>query len=218
MNFICYVYAGLWGFFLSFMLENIIEQLPATLICEKSDAKKCQNFNFSIIIKICSALLPMICLYHFGLTWQTVLASFLSLSLLVLIIIDIKHQILPDQLTLPLLWLGLNVNIFHLFTNINNAILGATMGYLSLWCIAKLFKHWRQVEGMGYGDFKMLALLGAWLGASKLVYIVLISSILGSLTAVLLIIFGNHTKKTPIAFGPYLAIGGWMMLFCTRTF
>jgi leader peptidase (prepilin peptidase) / N-methyltransferase len=210
MNFIFYIYAGFWGFFLSFAMDNVILKL---------EPKKDNNlYHQNVIIRVFSTLIPIVCLYHFGLTLQTVLAAFLSLSLLILIIIDIKHQILPDQLTLSLLWLGLNVNVFHLFTDVYSAIAGAIVGYLSLWGIAKLYKLWRKVDGMGYGDFKMLALLGAWLGVGKLIYIVLISSILGTLVAALWILLGKHTKKTPIAFGPYLAIGGWMMLFCAGTF
>ncbi len=210
MSLIHYLYSGMWGFCFSFLLENII------LMLEPRNNKS--RYYQNIIVRVCSTLIPIICVYYFGFTLHAILASVFSLALLALIIIDIKHQILPDHLTLTLLWMGLNVNIFHIFTDFYSAIAGAIVGYLSLWGIAKLYKLWRKVDGMGYGDFKMLALLGAWFGVGKLIYIVLISSFLGSLVTLLLILFGNYTKKTPVPFGPYLAIGGWMMLFCTRTF
>ncbi len=121
-------------------------------------------------------------------------------------------MLLPDQITLPLLWLGLLVNISGTFTNLTDATIGATAGYLSLWSVYWLFKLLTGKEGMGYGDFKLMALFGAWLGWQMLPLIILLSSLVGALVGVLLILFKNLNRGNPIPFGPYIAIAGWVAL------
>jgi len=119
---------------------------------------------------------------------------------------------LPDDITLPLLWLGLACNIFNLFTDIYSSLIGAMLGYGILWIIFISFKLVTGKEGMGYGDFKLLAMLGAWLGWEMLPFIVLLSSLLGSIIGVSLILTGKHGRSKPIPFGPYLAVAGWIAL------
>ncbi|MFU8797970.1 MAG: prepilin peptidase [Gammaproteobacteria bacterium] len=164
------------------------------------------------LIELASALLAVFLAWHYGFTGQMAAALLLSWSLLCLVFIDFDHQILPDNLTLPLLWLGLAINMFGLWTDIHSAIMGAIVGYLSLWTITWLFHRITGKIGMGHGDFKLLAALGAWLGWQALPMIILLSSLLGSLVGISLMIFKNHHRHTPIPFGPYLAIAGWIVL------
>jgi leader peptidase (prepilin peptidase)/N-methyltransferase len=119
---------------------------------------------------------------------------------------------LPDDITLPLLWLGLGSNMFSLFTGIHSAVIGAMAGYGSLWTIFVLFKYLTGKEGMGYGDFKLLAMLGAWLGWELLPVIILFSSLLGALVGIFLILVRGRDRSSPIPFGPYLAFSGWIAL------
>ena len=129
--------------------------------------------------------------------------------MITLALIDFRKQILPDQLTLPLLWLGLMVNWHHEFTDPTGAILGAATGYLSLWSIFWLFKLMTGKDGMGYGDFKLNAALGAWLGWEAIPLIVFLSSTLGAVIGCCGIIFAARARNAPLAFGPYLCIAGW---------
>jgi len=117
---------------------------------------------------------------------------------------------LPDNITLPLLWLGILVNTSNLYTTLETSIFGAVIGYLILWSIYKLFKLITGKEGMGYGDFKLLAALGAWMGWILLPQIILLSSLVGAVIGVSMIVFKKHNRSTPIPFGPYLAIAGWI--------
>ena len=126
--------------------------------------------------------------------------------------IDHDTQLLPDSITLPMLWLGLVLSLFGVFTDSHAAIIGAALGYLSLWSLYHLFRLATGKEGMGYGDFKLLALLGAWLGWQSLPVIVLLASLGGALVGVALILFRGHDRNVPIPFGPYLALGGWAAL------
>jgi len=136
----------------------------------------------------------------------------LTWALIALSVIDYDHQLLPDDITLPLLWLGLILNSFGLFTDLQSAVAGAVAGYLSLWSIYQLFKWLTGKEGMGYGDFKLLAMLGAWLGWQSLLPIVLFSSIVGAVTGIALILVRGRDRNVPIPFGPYLAVAGWIVL------
>lgn len=163
-------------------------------------------------IELISGLVGLILLQHFGLTPLFFAAAMCSAFLLCLMMIDWQHQLLPDNLTLSLMWLGLLVNSQHLFVAPEEAIIGAASGYMILWVVAMLYQKITQREGMGYGDFKLLAALGAWLGWQSLPMIVLIASILGSLVGVAAMMFKKYSAKTPIAFGPYLVIAGWWML------
>jgi leader peptidase (prepilin peptidase)/N-methyltransferase len=133
-------------------------------------------------------------------------------SLIALAMIDFDTQLLPDSITLPLLWLGLLFNLFGTYTSLASAVIGAMAGYLSLWSIFWLFKLATGKEGMGYGDFKLLAALGAWLGWSMLPTIILLSSLVGAAVGISLIVFARHGRNIPIPFGPYLAAAGVIAL------
>lgn len=127
--------------------------------------------------------------------------------------IDLDTYLLPDDITLPLLWLGLLYNLNNGFTDLNSAVIGAALGYLILWAVYWLFKLVTGKEGMGYGDFKLLAALGAWFGWQLLPAVILLSSIAGSIIGILLIVLSKHGREKPIPFGPYLALGGIAALF-----
>ena len=126
--------------------------------------------------------------------------------------IDFDTQLLPDAITLPFLWLGLTLSLFPLFADMRTALIGAIAGYLSLWIVYQVFKLVTGKEGMGFGDFKLLALLGAWLGWQALPIVILLSSLVGAVVGVLLITVQGRDRQTPIPFGPYLAAAGWIAL------
>jgi len=130
--------------------------------------------------------------------------------LIALTMIDLDSFLLPDDITLPLLWLGLIANSFGLFTHLSSAVWGAIWGYISLWSVYKLFKLLTGKEGMGYGDFKLLAALGAWMGWQMLPQIILLSSLVGAIIGISMIALHGKDKNHPIPFGPYLAIAGWI--------
>lgn len=136
----------------------------------------------------------------------------LSWGLLAMSLIDADHQLLPDSLVLPLLWLGLIVNSFGLFTSLRDALWGAVAGYLTLWSVYWLFKLITGKEGMGHGDFKLLAMLGAWGGWQILPLTILLSSLVGAVLGVIMMRICRVESGTPIPFGPYLAIAGWIAL------
>ena len=146
-------------------------------------------------------------------TWQGVAACLFLWTLIALTFIDFDTQLLPDGLTLPLLWAGLIANLFDLFVPLRTAVIGAVAGYLALWIVYWLFKLIRGTEGMGYGDFKLLAALGAWMGWQMLPLIVLLSSVVGAAIGIGLIVFKGRDHNIPLAFGPYLAIAGAIALF-----
>ena len=165
------------------------------------------------IIEITGALLAVAAIIAFGATAKGAAACVLLWTLLALTMIDADTQYLPDDLTLPLLWAGLLVNVGGVFTPLSSAVIGAVAGYLTLWSIYWLFKLIRGKEGMGYGDFKLLAALGAWLGWTMLPLIVLLSSAVGAVIGLALIAFKGRDHELPIPFGPYLAIAGAIALF-----
>lgn len=164
------------------------------------------------IIETLTAIASIIVAWHFNYTPQAMLALLLTWSLIALIFIDIDHQLLPDSITLPLLWLGLCLSLFNIFTDAHASIIGAAAGYTALWSVFHLFKLATGKEGMGYGDFKLLALFGAWLGWQFLPMIILLSSLVGAVIGVGMIIFARHDHNIPIPFGPYLATAGWIAL------
>ncbi len=179
---------------------------------------KCSGCGTSIslrypIIELASGLLSAYAIWHFGPTTQGAGAVILIWALLALTCIDIDTQLLPDSITLPLLWLGLLANLWGIYTSLDNSVIGAVAGYLSLWSIFWLFKLATGKEGMGYGDFKLLAALGAWLGWSLLPAIVLLSSVVGAVVGITLIMVSKHGRNVPIPFGPYLAAAGVIALF-----
>jgi len=164
------------------------------------------------IIEAFTALASIVVAWHFGYTPQAVFALLLTWSLIALIFIDVDHQLLPDSITLPLLWLGMCLSLFNIFTDAHASIIGAIAGYTALWAVFHLFKLATGKEGMGYGDFKLLALFGAWLGWQYLPIIILLSSLVGAVIGVGMIIFVKHDHNVPIPFGPYLAAAGWIAL------
>lgn len=146
-----------------------------------------------------------------GPTMQGMLACLLTYSLIALSQIDFETKLLPDDITLPILWLGLIANIYDTFTDLQSAVIGAVLGYLALWTVYQGFRVITGKEGMGFGDFKLLALLGAWLGWQALTFIILMSSIIGALVGITLILLGRD-RNDAIPFGPYLAGAGWISL------
>ena len=164
------------------------------------------------LVELACGLLSAYVAWHFGFTWQTGGMLLLSWGLLAMSLIDADHQLLPDDLVLPLLWLGLIFNSFGLFTSLPEALWGSVAGYLSLWSVFWLFKLVTGKEGMGYGDFKLLAMLGAWGGWQVLPLTILLSSLVGAVLGVIMLRLRNAETSTPIPFGPYLAIAGWIAL------
>ena len=165
------------------------------------------------IIEALSGLLSAYVAWRFGFGWAAVGALLFTWALLALTAIDLDTQLLPDDITLPLLWTGLLFNRFGIFTTLPSAVLGAMFGYLALWSVYWLFKLATGKEGMGYGDFKLLAALGAWLGWQMLPLIILLSALVGALIGITLIVATKHGRDVPIPFGPYLAGGGLIALF-----
>ena len=149
---------------------------------------------------------------YFGYGWMLLGALLLIWSLIALTFIDADTQLLPDSITLPLLWMGLCFNLFGVFADLSSAVLGAMVGYLSLWSVYWAFKLVTGKEGMGYGDFKLLAALGAWLGWQMLPLIILLSSLVGAAVGIVLIILARQGRHVPIPFGPYLAAAGLIAL------
>lgn len=164
------------------------------------------------LVELFTATVSVIVAYRFGLTIQTVAALFFTWTLIALTFIDIHKQLLPDNLTLPLLWLGLVIALFGIFTDLQSSFIGAIAGYLILWTVFQAFKILTGKEGMGYGDFKLLAALGAWLGWELLPQIILISSIAGTIIGVSMLLAGKTNAQSKIPFGPYLALAGWIAL------
>ncbi len=163
-------------------------------------------------VEILTAVLSALVAWHFGWGAAGALALVLVWTLIALTFIDADTTFLPDDLTLPLLWLGLIVNLWNTFAPLHEAVIGAVAGYLILWSIYWLFKLATGKEGMGYGDFKLLAALGAWLGWKMLLPIVLLSSIVGAIVGVVLIVLARRGRDIPIPFGPYLAAAGYITL------
>lgn len=165
-------------------------------------------------VEALTAILSGLVVWRFGFTMQAGMALILTWALISLSLIDIDRQLLPDSITLPLLWLGLAISIQNVFTDSHAAIIGAISGYLSLWTVYKIFKALTGKEGMGFGDFKLLALLGAWMGWQYLAVIILLSSFVGALIGTMMIGFGTVDRARPIPFGPYLSGAGWLVLLC----
>lgn len=164
------------------------------------------------LVELACGLLSGYVAWHFGFTWQAGAMLLLTWGLVAMSMIDIDHQLLPDSLVLPLLWLGLILNNFGLFVSLESALWGAVAGYLSLWSVYWLFKLVTGKEGMGYGDFKLLAMLGAWGGWQVLPLTILLSSVVGAVVGTILLRVQRAESNTPIPFGPYLAIAGWIAL------
>jgi len=165
------------------------------------------------IVELVSGILSAYAAWHFGFGLTAVAAIVFIWLLIALTFIDFDTQLLPDDITLPLLWLGIIFNLFNTFTTLSNSIVGAIAGYLVLWSVYWLFKLVTGKEGMGYGDFKLLAAIGAWLGWSLLPLVIMLSSVVGAVVGITLIIAARHGRNIPIPFGPYLAGGALIALF-----
>ncbi|RMD71447.1 MAG: prepilin peptidase [Gammaproteobacteria bacterium] len=164
------------------------------------------------LVEFLTAALSVLVVWRFGPSLQAAFALPLVWALIALSFIDLDRQILPDEITLPVLWAGLLASLIPVFADPESSILGAAAGYLLLWGVYQAFRLLTGKEGMGYGDFKLLALLGAWLGWQALPLIILIASLAGSLVGIALILLKGHHRDTPIPFGPFLALGGFIAL------
>lgn len=164
------------------------------------------------LVELACGLLSAHVAWHYGFGWQAGAMLLLGWGLLAMSLIDYDHQLLPDSLVLPLLWLGLILNNFGLFVSLEDALWGAVAGYLSLWSVYWLFKLLTGKEGMGYGDFKLLAMLGAWGGWQILPLTILLSSLVGAVLGIVILRLRKAESGTPIPFGPFLALAGWIAL------
>ena len=185
---------------------------------------KCSKCRESIsarypLVELMTAGLAALCAWRFGVGLEAVMAIIMTLALVPVAMIDADTQLIPDSIVLPLLWIGLAMSLFApvagaetLFVAPKDAIVGAMAGYLSLWSIYWLFKLVTGKEGMGYGDFKLLAALGAWLGWQQLPLIILMSAVVGAIVGIALMAFRKHERSVPIPFGPYLAAAGWITM------
>lgn len=178
---------------------------------------RCVSCNTSIsaqypFVELATGILSLLVVWHFGYSSAALAALVFTWILVALTTIDFNTQLLPDNLTYPLLWLGLLLNLDGMFTDYASSLLGAVFGYLSLWSVFIIFKLVTGKEGMGHGDFKLLAALGAWVGWQFLPLIIVLSSVVGAIVGVILIRFRNHEHGTPMPFGPFLATAGWIAL------
>ena len=178
---------------------------------------KCANCKVTISIRyptieLLTGITSATIAWHFGYSSETLFALLLTWALISLSAIDIDCQLLPDTITLPMLWMGLFLSLFSIFTDSHSSIIGAIAGYLSFWIVFHLFKLVTGKEGIGYGDFKLLALLGAWLGWEYLPAIVIFSSLVGAVVGTSMVILVKRDHRLPIPFGPYLAAAGWFSL------
>ncbi|MFQ5760956.1 MAG: prepilin peptidase [Acidiferrobacterales bacterium] len=166
------------------------------------------------IVELLTAILSMVVVWHFGITFAGGAALVFTWIVIALAVIDFDHQILPDNLTLPLIWVGLLLNLYPnpIFTPLPSAVIGAVAGYLSLWSVFHIFKLITGKEGMGYGDFKLFAAFGAWLGWQSLPLIILLASFVGAIVGGALILMLGRDRQLPIPFGPFLCAAGWIAL------
>ncbi len=171
------------------------------------------------VIELLTGLLTGVVAWHFGFGWEALAAIGMTWMLIAISVIDIDHQYIYDNMVLPLLWAGLALSLWYpmagaetLFIEPKAALVGALAGYLSLWSVYHLFRLLTGKEGMGYGDFKLLAALGAWLGWKMLPLIILTSAVVGAVTGILMIAARRHERSVPIPFGPYLAAAGWIAM------
>ena len=195
---------------------GVLENLPIlSYLVQRGRCRHCSgpiSIRYPLIESLC-ALLSGFTAWHFGFGLAGVAALIFLWALLALCFIDLDTQLLPDSITLPLLWGGLLLNLSGTFTDISSAVVGAAAGYLTLWSVYWLFKLTTGKEGMGYGDFKLLAAIGAWLGWQILPLTILLSSVGGAVVGIALIVFRRHGRETPIPFGPYLAAAGLLSLY-----
>ena len=197
-------------------LISAIENIPVvSWLFLKGRCRHCQT-KISIrypIVELTTACLSALVAFYFGFSWMTLGALLLTWSLIVLTLIDFDTQLLPDSITLPLMWLGILMSLLGMSgISLQDSVIGTMAGYLSLWSVYWLFKLMTGKEGMGYGDFKLLAALGAWMGWQALPMIILLSALVGAVVGISLILFLGRDKNIPIPFGPYLAAAGFISL------
>ncbi|MCL5260664.1 MAG: A24 family peptidase [Gammaproteobacteria bacterium] len=183
---------------------------------------KCHNCGAKIslrypLVEILSCFASIVVAWRFGCSWQMLAALGLTWALIPLIFIDFDLQLLPDEIVLPLIWMGIFLNIFGLFNTLEHSVLGAICGYLSLWLVGFVFQLIRKVEGMGHGDFKLFAVFGAWLGFEYLPLIILGASLFGSIIGGIFLLAKKYPLSKPIPFGPYLIAAGWAMILWGKT-
>lgn len=164
------------------------------------------------LVELLSSCLCGLCAYRFGLSYQTFFGCLLTLGLIAASVIDLRHMILPDEINLPGIWLGLLISVYGIFVNSNDAIIGAILGYLSLWCVFWIFFALTKKYGIGGGDLKLFALFGAWFGWQSLQFIITLAACLGSIVGIMLILLKKHDAKKPIPFGPFLALSAYIYL------
>jgi len=169
------------------------------------------------IIEAVTSVITVLIVWQFGFNLHAVAAMYFCWSLIALTMIDADHQLLPDSMTLPLVWAGILISLFEphhplLAPDLQSSVIGAIAGYLALWTVYQVFKKLTGKEGMGYGDFKLLAALGAWLGWQAIPQLILLSAVVGSVVGISLILFTKHERQTPIPFGPYLAGAGLLSI------
>ncbi|AWB59604.1 A24 family peptidase [Colwellia sp. Arc7-D] len=216
-----------------------VDESPITLSTPSSSCPKCQHKirfyeNIPVIswvflkgkcsqckvkislrypmVELATAMLSVVIAANYGVTFTTFMLLVLTWGLICLTLIDVDHMLLPDQITLPLLWLGLLVNINGAIVPLHDAVVGAVAGYMSLFSIFWLFKLITGKDGMGHGDFKLVALFGAWIGWQLLPLLILMASAVGAVIGISLMVFKNHQREQAIPFGPYLAVAGWITL------
>lgn len=197
-----------------------LENIPViSYLALKGKCRSCKNpisMRYPLIEALTGILIGLVS-WKFGYTTTTLFAWAFTFALIALTFIDFDTQLLPDDITLPLLWLGLLFNLSTGFTDLKSAVIGAISGYLILWSIYWLFKLVTGKEGMGYGDFKLLAAIGAWFGWQLLPAVILLSSVLGAVIGIGLIVLTKRGREVPMPFGPFLAIGGIAALFLGQT-
>lgn len=165
------------------------------------------------IVEFVTAILSAVVAFKLGWGWPLLAGLFFTWSLIALSLIDFDHKLLPDSITLPLLWLGLLLSLNTIFVDMRASIIGAAAGYLSLWSVYQLFRLVTGKEGMGFGDFKLLAAIGAWLGWQALPVTIMLSSLVGAMVGISLILIRGRDRNIPIPFGPYIAAAGWLAMF-----
>ena len=194
---------------------TLLENIPViSYLLLRGRCKGCNNrisVRYPLVELLCAALTLLVA-YRFGISAGTVFACLLTWALISLTFIDIDHKLLPDDITLPFLWLGLLCNYFGLYTDLYSSLLGAVAGYMIFWLVMQVFKLITGKDGLGQGDLKLLAMLGAWTGWQALATIIFLSSLLGSLVGLYLVIVRRRQRSAPISFGPYLALAGWLNL------
>jgi leader peptidase (prepilin peptidase)/N-methyltransferase len=196
---------------------SALENIPLlSYLALKGKCKVCKT-SISIqypLIELLTGIISLVIGWHFGVSLQTLAGLIFSWCLIAASGIDLSHKLLPDNITLPLMWLGILLSFFNVFIDLETSVIGAIAGYLCLWSVFILFKLVTGKEGMGHGDFKLLAALGAWCGWKMLFVIVLTSSLVAAVIGILMIVLSKTERNTEIPFGPYLASAGWISFIC----